>query len=62
VASLLFAVAVGKENDCTAAIVVVVAGTTATGIAGDCPNTAVEGNTANLRVGYTPYGALEEHR
>jgi hypothetical protein len=60
VASLLLVAAVGKEHSCTA--VVVVAGTVATGIVGNCPNTAVEGDTAAQRVGYTPYGTLEEHR
>jgi hypothetical protein len=62
VASLLFAVAVGKEHSCTATVVVVVAGTAGAGITSDCPNTAVEGDIADLRVGCTPYGTLEEHQ
>jgi hypothetical protein len=52
VASLLLVAAVGKEHSCTiVATAVVVTGTT-----------AVEIGTANLRVGYTPYYTLEEHR
>jgi hypothetical protein len=61
VALLLFVVAVGKEHGCTAATIVVAAGTAVAGIMGDCPNTAVEGDTTDLRVGYTPYGTLDEH-
>jgi hypothetical protein len=58
VASLLFAMAAGKEHGCTAAAVVATTGTPTAGIAGDCPNTVVEGDKAALRVGYTPYGTL----
>jgi hypothetical protein len=60
-ASLLFVVAMGKEHSCTAAVVVA-AGIAAAGIMGDCPNTAMDGDTADLRVGYTPYSTFEEHR
>jgi hypothetical protein len=42
--------------------IIVVAGITATDITSDCPNTVVEGDTGDLRVGYTPYSTLEEHR
>jgi hypothetical protein len=54
----------GKEHSCTAATaaVVVAAGIAAAGIMGDCPNTAMDGDTADLRVGYTPYSTFEEHR
>jgi hypothetical protein len=55
-------VAVGKEHSCTATVVVVVAGTAGAGITSDCPNTAVEGDIADLRVGCTPYSTLEEHQ
>jgi hypothetical protein len=61
VASLLLAVAVGNKHNCTTTIAIVVAETTTVGIAGDCPNTTVEGDIASLRVGYTPYSSLEEH-
>jgi hypothetical protein len=53
--SLPLAAAMGKEHGCT----------TATGIAGVWPNTAVEGGTAVLSGGgggYTPYGTSEKHR
>jgi hypothetical protein len=61
VASLLLVAALGKEHDCTVVATFVVAGTVAAGIAGDCPNTAMEGDTSTLRVGYRPYDTLEEH-
>jgi hypothetical protein len=49
VASLPLAVVVGKEHNCTTAIVLVA-------------RTVVEGDTVALRVGYTTYGTLEKHR
>jgi hypothetical protein len=52
VASLLPAMAVGKEPGCTAA----------TGTIGDCRNTAIEYDIDVLKVGYTSYGTSEEHR
>jgi hypothetical protein len=63
VASLLLVAAVGKEHDCTVAIVSAGTTVTAIGIAGDCPNTAVvEVGAPDPWVGYTPYDTLEEHR
>jgi hypothetical protein len=64
VALLLLAEVVGKEHGCTGAVAaiaaaIVAAGTIATDIAGDCPNTVMEGDIDSLRVCYTPYDTLE---
>jgi hypothetical protein len=41
----------------------IAAGIAAVGIVGDYPNSAVVVvDTADLQVGYTPYGTWEEHR
>jgi hypothetical protein len=54
-ASLLPAVAIGKENGCTAATA------TAAGTTPNCPNIAIEDDAAVLKVGYTPYSTLKDH-
>jgi hypothetical protein len=57
------AAAVEQGHGCTAAAAAVAARIAAAGIVGDGPNSAaVVVDAADPQVGYTPCGALEEHR